>query len=300
MATTTHIPVIHPVFNELDRFGLLLGLPRLEEERNAEYKQRLLDVMVNRAGSTYRGLINGITRELGLKITEPFIIRPKLDVLGVPVGTNPAVVFQDTKCRIYSDYTDAEDGLYLTLDRYEVGSGAYTIQENLNQIEATGLFTCETLLSDRMSDRAMTIFNQSTITTVTSEELDTGGGRIKLRNRGLISNSLIVRSTNLRERVQAQTDLRKSGQYYVDMSEGILYATSAPAPGSAVRYQYRNDIYRVLASPVIIHNIQSSDFRSKMFDQVTLNGETTDGAVTPLGAELINELLSVFPTGWGS
>ncbi len=300
MATTTHTPVIHPIFNELDRFGLLLGLPRLEEERNADYKQRLLDVMVNRAGSTYRGLINGITRELGLKITEPFIVRPVLDSNGDTVGANPAVVFQETKCRVYSDITDTVDGLEISLDRYDVAGGAYTMTELFNEIEATGLFDCEVLLPAKMSDRAMTVLNQSTIYTVTSEELDTGGGRIKLRNRGLISNSLIVRSTNLRERVQTQVALRKPGQYYVDMVEGIIYATSAPAPGSAVRYQYRNDNYRVLASPVIIHNIQSSDFRSKMFDQVTLNGITTDGAVSPLGAELINELLSVFPTGWGS
>ena len=61
-----------------------------------------------------------------------------------------------------------------------------------------------------------------------------------------------------------------------------------------------NDTYRVLSSPVIIHNIQSEDFRTKMFEQMTLNGVITNGAVTPLGAELINELLSVFPAGYGS
>lgn len=298
MTTTTHTPVLHPVFNELDKFGLLLGLPRLEEERNAEYKQRLLDVMVNRAGSTYRGLINGITRELGLKIREIFILRPVMNG-SAPLGTNPAVFFQETKCKVYSDYT-ATNGLVTTIDRFEVDEGGYTVQELINAIVATGYFTAEVLLPDRLNDKAMTVFNQSTINTALNEELDTGGGRIKLKNKSLISNSFIIRSTNLKERVSAQTQLRKTGQYYVDMEEGILYATSAPAPGSSVRYQYRSDIYRVLASPVIIHNIQSSDFRSKMFDQMTLNGETTDGAVTPLGAELINELLSVFPTGWGS
>ncbi len=299
MATTVHTPQIHQIFNELDRFGLLLGLPRLEEERNAEYKQRLLDVMVNRAGSSYRGLINGITRELGLSIREVFIIRPVLDGTGTTIGKNPAIVFQETKCKVYSDYALGDDGLDTTIDRFEVGEG-YTIQGLINEIEDTGLFTCEVILRDRLNDRALTIFNQATVSTVLSEELDTGGSRIKLRNKGLLSNSLVVRSSNLKERVDTQIELRRPGQYYVDMEEGIIYATSAPASGSAVRYQYRNDVYRVLASPVIIHNIQSTDFRSKMFDQVTLNGETTDGAVTPLGAELINELLSVYPVGWGN
>ena len=300
MATSILTPEVHQVFNELDRFGLLLGLPRLEEERNDAYKQRLLDVMVNRAGSTYRGLINGITRELGLKIQELFILRPVFNTDDTPLGTNPAVVFQETKCKVYSDYTLGDDGLELEIDRFEVAAGGYTIEQLINLITATGYFECEILLPDRMQDRAMTIFNQSTITTVLSEAIDTGGSRLKLRNRNLISNSFIIRSTNLQERVSSTLLLRKPGQYYVDMAEGIVYSTSTPAPGTTVRYQYRNDIFRVLASPVIIHNIQSSDFRSKMFDQVTLNSVTSDGAVTPLGAELINELLSVFPVGWGS
>lgn len=300
MATTIHTPTVHPVFNELDRFGMLLGLPRLEQERNAEYKQRLLDVFVNRADSTYRGLINGITRELGLKIKEVFTLKPVLNANGQTLGANPAVIFQETKCKIYSDYTLGEDGLAATLDRFEVHENAYTLDQLATAIRATGYFTVDFILGDVGSDRAMTVFNQSTISTVLSEELDTGGSRIKLRNKSLISDSFIIRSTNLKERLSTIEQLRRPGQYYVDMENGILYATSSPAPGTAVRYKYRNDIYRVLASPVIIHNIQSSDFRSKMFDQLTLNGETTDGAPTPLGAELVNELLSVFPIGWGS
>ena len=299
MATTIFTPEQHQVFNELDRFGLLLGQKRLEGERNSDYKQRLLDVLVNRASSTYRGLINGITRELGLKIEEIFIIRPVLDNTGNTLSANPAVVFQETKCKVYTDYTLGDDGLYTSLDRFAFGDN-YTIHGLMNSIEDTGYFTCEFVLQDRRFDRSMTIFNQSTINTVLSEEIDTGGSRVKLKNDKLISNSVIFRSPNLNERVESQELLVRSGQYYIDMANGIIYSTSSPAPGSVVRYQYRNDIYRVLASPIIIHNLQSIDFRSKMFDQLTLNGETTDGAPSPLGIELINELLSVYPTGYGS
>ena len=79
MATTNYSAasiVEHKVFNELDSHGLTLGLPRLAGERNAEYKQRLLDVFVNRANSSYLGLIYGITRELGLSLTKEFTITP--------------------------------------------------------------------------------------------------------------------------------------------------------------------------------------------------------------------------------
>ena len=300
MATTVFTPELHPVFNELDRFGLLLGLPRLEEERNPEYRMRLFDVLVNRAGSSYRGLINGITRELGLQLFDAMVITPTTNPsTGLTIGANPAVVFAETKCYVWDDISDAEDGLDTTIDRFEQTDGGYTLAELKTAIEATGLFTCTIPSNVSTATRAMTIFNQSTVVTVASEELDTAGARIKLKHDKLIPTSVSVRSGSLRERVSSTSQLRVNGQYYIDMAKGVIYTTVAPSVGSVVRYQYRNDIFTVVASPVIVHNLQSTDFRSKMFDQETLNGETTNGAITPYGLDLINELLSVYPLGWG-
>ena len=296
-----YTPVQHQVFNELDRIGILLGLKRLESERNPEYKQRLLDVFVNRAGSTYRGLINGITRELGLELFDAFTIEPKRSsVTGLTLGANPVVIFNETKCLVYSDYSLGEDGLELEIERFDQDAPAYILSGLVNLINSTGYFVCNIISGVNGNTRAMTVFNQSTIATVPSEALDLAGARIKLQNENLVDGSVVVRSTNLVERVDAQDDLVSLGQYYIDTTQGVIYSTVAPASGSAIRYQFRNDDYIARASPVIIHNIQSTDFRSKMFDQMTLSGETTDGAPTGLGAELINELLSVYPIGWGS
>jgi hypothetical protein len=63
---TPLIPQIYNVWNCFDEFGLLLGLPRIPGEKNRAYKARLLDVYVHPANSTYQGLINGISRELGI------------------------------------------------------------------------------------------------------------------------------------------------------------------------------------------------------------------------------------------
>lgn len=57
---------LHPVWNFLDEFGLLLNCPRLYGERNAEYKERILDVFRFPANSSRRGLLNGIARDLGM------------------------------------------------------------------------------------------------------------------------------------------------------------------------------------------------------------------------------------------
>lgn len=62
-----NIPLeIHHVWNSFDEFGLLLGLKRLYGERNAEFKERILDVFRYPANSTRLGLYHAVARELGL------------------------------------------------------------------------------------------------------------------------------------------------------------------------------------------------------------------------------------------
>ncbi len=293
MATFNFTPVQHQVFNHYDRFGLLLGLPRLESERNPEYKERLMDVFVHRSNSTYLGLINGITRELGLELYQPLKISRNSP-------GHPVIRFLDTKVYVYSDYTLGDAGLVATFDRFEYKDNAYTIGQLVTKIQSTGLFLIN-VDSDYLNKRSMTIFNQSNLSLIPNENISRAGGAIKLANSNLIPNSITVRSANLTERVASQTLLRKRGQYYIEPVAGIIFTTEAPAPGSAIRYQYINDNYTVTASPVIIHDLQSDDFKTKMFEQIlTEDGTYTNGLPTELGADLINELLSVFPTAYGA
>lgn len=61
---------LHHVWNFFDEFGYLLSCPRLEEESNYFYKQRLLDIFKHVANSSRTGLMNGIARELNLRKNE--------------------------------------------------------------------------------------------------------------------------------------------------------------------------------------------------------------------------------------
>lgn len=58
--------MLHHIWNIFDEFGMLLGIQRLPGERNKALKDRILDVFVNPGGAHKQGLINGISRELGL------------------------------------------------------------------------------------------------------------------------------------------------------------------------------------------------------------------------------------------
>lgn len=65
---TVELPLtIHHIWNFFDEFGALFGCKRLYGENNYNYKKRLLDVFINPANSSKKGLANGIARELGLR-----------------------------------------------------------------------------------------------------------------------------------------------------------------------------------------------------------------------------------------
>lgn len=299
MTSFSFTPERFEVFNEFDKLGLLLGLPRLRGEKNAAYKLRLWDVFVNRADSTYRGLINGITRELGLSIKDALNIRPSLDSLGNTIGAVPVVKFLETKCYVYSDITDTTNGLAKTIDRFEVDGAGYTLAQLAEAITETGLFIATVTDEVDSSDRAMTIFNQSTLGSVLFEDINTMGSLVKLENENLISGTVSISSSNLLERVGSEEEVTAVGKYYVDLGRGVIISLEAPSPGSVIRYKYRDDQFTAKSSPIILHNTQSDDFKSKMFEQIIIDSSTsTIGAPTELGADLINELMSVFPSAW--
>jgi hypothetical protein len=292
-------PVENPVFNPLDSLGLLLGTPRLEHETNIIYKQRLLDVFVHRSNSSYLGLIYGITREFGLSLYEAITIVPVMNG-DVPLGNNPAVLFEETKCYIYSDITNEDSGLISTLDRFDANGGYFTLNELITGINNSGYFTATLRSGVDGTRRSMQIYNQGTTTLVSSESISGSGAIITLDNTKLISNTISLSSNVLTERVYSSVLLTKTNQYYIDTVNGIIYCGTIPERGALIRYKYRNDNYIVMASPIIIHNLQSIDFQTKMFEQVLQqDNSTADGMTTILGAELVNELLSVFPLVMG-
>ena len=59
--------ILHHVWNCFDEFGLLLGVDRLHGEKNAAFKERILDVFRKPANSTKNGLQNAISRSLGIQ-----------------------------------------------------------------------------------------------------------------------------------------------------------------------------------------------------------------------------------------
>jgi hypothetical protein len=99
--TTQYEYYLHQIWNVFDEFGLLLGLRRLPAERNADFKNRILDVFTNPGGATKKGLQNGIKRELG-------IIDGEYEVgsLANPTYFNGLMNSDGTPSKRLSDYVD--------------------------------------------------------------------------------------------------------------------------------------------------------------------------------------------------
>ena len=65
--TVFYSPEPYNVWNCFDELGMLVSLDRNTAEKNKAYKKRILDVYVNPGSSTHQGLINAISREIGIE-----------------------------------------------------------------------------------------------------------------------------------------------------------------------------------------------------------------------------------------
>jgi hypothetical protein len=294
MAIYTTEIIEHPVFNELDSQGLALGLKRLPDEKNAEYKQRLLDVFINKSNCNYRGLINGITRKLGFSFTKEFTIIPK-DISTYP---NAAIFFKDVRCCIYPDYYGTPDTLE-EIDRWDLKvGGGYTLQDLKDKIESYPYFKVILEEDTDLSKRSMLIYDQDSVKTQDRESLVGKGTLINLKNINLFEKSEYITSSNLYERITDADATLKNNQYRIDYVTGKIECGSIPASQSFIRYEYRNDELEIFSSPVFINNLQSEEVSKKIFEQVLQSDDVRyeNGAPTVFGADIINELFSVYPT----
>lgn len=292
---TTGVPQPYAVFNEFDSYGTLLGLPRLRGEKNTDYKKRLLDVFTRRASATYTGLLNGITRELGLEFYKPINIQR--DPL---IGDSllPVIRFVDNKVKIWVD-KEVGDPI-IEINRSNISENAYWVDDLVDRINESGLFVAEINEGIEPKSRADCIVNQASSRLVGNEGLRSSPLQT-LANKRIEPSSLVFTDTRtFSKEVSTEIEVTKVGRYYVDYTNGVIKSFGVPSEGSRIRYIYHADSFDPVASPVIIRSLQSDDFKEQMFIQTTSpTGEQNSGIPTEFGANIINELMSVFPTYWG-
>lgn len=285
------VPVVASVFNEFDYFGSLLGLQRLPEEKNTFYKKRLLDVFTNRANSTYTGLINGITRELGLELFQPITI-----TLNTGVTTSPRIEFIDNTVYVYSDINTLE----LTINRGSKGSGAYFLTELVDSINNSTVFSASLINPEYAWLRSDTVLNQNNLVLIENQGLISSQFNY-LENANIQQGSVVFSDLNaFKYEVSSLSEVSRPGRFYINYLKGQVTSYSIPADGSISRFYYLQSVFTPIASPVIIRSFNSGEFNKLIFNQILQADDTTiDSLPTGYGASIINTLLSVTPTYWG-
>ncbi len=98
---------LHHVWNFFDEFGLLLSCPRIYGERNASYKERILDVMRFPGSANKYGMINGLARELLLKYKEVWHNGGKDLILRRPYLAEHTIMIDDRLIESYEYEIDS-------------------------------------------------------------------------------------------------------------------------------------------------------------------------------------------------
>lgn len=291
------VPTAQNVFNQFDEFGLLIGLPRFTGENIESYKRRLSDVYINRANAAYTGLINGITRELGLELFQPINIYP-IKIGSEFIAENPVIIFNGPYIELWKDKEN--NIMEMEIDRFNEDGDAYLIRDLANFINNRSLYFRAGVLSDEYS-RSMCILNQTNVRMVRSEIIPqserftlrypgTNGGKI------IISSLVFNDSSTFKTLVPNVLSVLNDGDYFINKYTGNIITMNTPSSGTTVQYSWIDYGFKPVASPVIIHDIESYNFKRKMFKQVLGDdGIYYNGLPTEFGAQIINELLSYYP-----
>ena len=291
-------PTRKSAWNQFDEHGLLLGLSRLPEEKNWKYKRRLLDTFAHRANSSYLGLVYGITRELGLELSSPISINPKLNPDGSFLPADPLIKFDGVYVYLYSDYSNGL--LDYQIDRWQPGGNYEHLTRFVDLINTTAFFEASLLPGADPWASTMTIINQSSNVQIMNEAIP-ASNRFQVKYPYVVPGSMYFSDINVfRVEVFSIGDVIAAGRYFVDYQKGIVTTYNPISIGLNVTYSYTPYLFKPLASPVILSDINNDNFKVKMFQQVLLDdGTYTNGTPTELGVDSLNELYSVYGNYFG-
>jgi hypothetical protein len=297
------VPEAKNIPNAFDYFGMLLGLSRIQGEKNADYRKRLWDVYVRRAGATQEGLINGITRELGLK---------QFDALTIsytgPSTNSPRVIVQDTEIELYSNWNLVDDSISPNaldgeaIDIFTRSSDAYYMGGLIEEINSSTYFTAA--IENGVSEKALsaTLVDQDSRKWQEAEALKPLY-KSTLEHQNIVPGTLTFSSEGAEiffSQVSSEDAVVSPGEYYIDYDDGILISHSLPSREIVCRYMYDELPLTLTASPVILHEFGSSYFRSKVFEQIIQpDGTYVDGLPLDAAIKYINELMAAQGMLWG-
>ena len=293
----------------IDWISDLIDLHRLPGETLADFKLRVLDNYIHPANSSYNGLYNGMSRELGEDAYTGGIVIDLERIDGVPLLDKDTVIeinarglWQGTQ-PLSQEFI--QDGLWdldteLTFDFHSRTDSFFLVDLLANLNASTGLEAIKwgtasdwdkarnlkQVSSFRYFDKSL---KQNKLQTF-YDELDVGNW---IRSVQWSSDTGIFRQ------IANLADLAGCEEYFLEPFERTVHTFVAP-PTGRVRVFYSDFPLIVPISTVGIRALRDHHTMNLYTEQITNElGDLVDGIPTVQGADFVNELFSVVPMYWG-
>lgn len=295
----TVTPQRQNVVNTFDLIGDLLTTPRLKEESNASYKQRLMDVNVHPGSPAYDGVVNNLTREFGYTRAHALTITLNTTSAGDYVADSPRVDFLANRVILYSDWRpDGTAIIDKEIDIYSPGDAGYTLEGLVSEINSSTCFTASIASGARTNMPSTNLIRKTSDNIVFGDPIE-GDKQTNLSGELIVLDSLIFSDKTIFD-TETSSAPAITGEYQVDYTNGIITTYDLPSGTEEVSYHYSSFPLEVDYSSIKVYTLQDDDFVDELFIQETAeSGDIINTLPNTEGSEIFHQLFKETKVFWG-
>lgn len=302
ISTPTEIratPERRTIANTLDYAADLVSLPRIEGERNPEYKQRIMDVNVHPGGPLYDGVVNNLSRAFGYERNRGINIDLKTNSAGQYIATNPRIDILAHKVILYSDWRpDGTEVIDKEIRIYKPDDIGYFINDLVTEINSSECFSSYIYSGIRPNSMSTNLI-RTTSDTVLYNDLIEGSNRINLSAQMIVEGSPIFNEKDV-FKTEVSSMPTGIGEYYIQYHDGIVHTYDLPSGSYDISYHYATFPMVIDYSLIKIYTLQDEDFQGELFNKVLLDsGEEENGLLNSEGAEVFHQMFLETRFLWG-
>lgn len=290
---TNYIPKTNSYPTGLDELGLRIGLNRLEDETEVEYRQRLLLQLRRPPGASQVDYIASVGRTVGLLDELIWSIDLVLED-DVPIASDPRIEITSSRFKVWSDYSNSI--LELDLDIYH-RSGNYFLIDVYNVLSALDFISISTITTedvDYWSSSKLMISNSDGY--VNNERLKSS--KLNQLEYNYINQALFSASHIFNTEVANADLVLNPGDYYIDKTNGRVF--SFDIASSVISYSYRAFPFMIYWQPVRVYALNDADIKERLYSElVNTSGELEYSLLNERGAFIYNQVLKQHPLQWG-
>jgi len=284
-------PVSENIGHSIDYIGQIYGLYRFEGESPYDFKERVLDVFINKSNASTKGLEVGGGRELGQAAKEigTLIASDSVEAPGIKISSSKITIYSDFRTfeiekefNIVSDFPKKDCDIapyiydfYIWIEKHsEVWSWKDPISNKNLWLKACGL-----------------ISNESFEGASAPIQIEEGLNKI---GKPIARGSVTSLSEICLNEVDLESEITKKGDYYIDYDLGKVFTkdTGSGGVGSLLLSTYKRSV-SLDWSPVSINNLSDKEWYESL-KRKEIKEENNGYRSIGLSEELVNLIIKAY------